>query len=421
MVKALDREPDSWSDLALACLAEAIKADSVSPNPRVGALIVDDQRQILARGYHRGPGKDHAEVDAVKNYRREVGQDLTGKTIVVNLEPCSHFGRTPPCCDLLIEQGFSKVIIPFADPYHQVAGRGIDKLRASGVQVLEDFGKYKDLAAWINRGFLKAVRQKKPWLTLKMATTLDGKIADRFGGSRYVTGSGAREQVMDLRQSHDCVLVGKRTVLLDDPRLDVRRTNDMSIVESGTCKAVIDARLEIELSGNVFDPRFGPTILFYDRALKMDQDQSVREKLLERKKRHPDLKCLGVDKATAQNEDSELDLNKIMSCLYDLGLYQILCEGGSRLATSLLEADLVDQIVWFVAPTLIMDARALSVVAPDLHTGAKNEARAIRSIDQVQRFINCNVAKVGQDTRIDLLSGAHADLADCPGRLHLIK
>ena len=418
MVRDLHRDPDDWSDLALACLAEALKADRVSPNPRVGALILDDDGHILARGYHRGPGRDHAEVDAVKNYQAKCGQDLNGKTIMVNLEPCSHFGRTPPCSDLLIEHGFGKVIIPFLDPYHEVSGRGVQKLHDKGILVVQDFGSHKDLAAWINRGFLKAVRQKMPWLTLKMATTLDGKIADRFGGSRYVTGSGARQQVMDLRQTHDCVLVGKRTVLLDDPRLDVRSPDG---VESATssCKAVIDARLEIGIEARVFDPELGPTILFYDRAL--DNDLSMRQQLAQRQARHPDLKCLGIQAKTGPGPDSQylgLDLTQVMSCLYDLGLYQILCEGGSRLATSLLEADLVDQIVWFVAPTLMLDAHALSVVAADPDSSGKNSAR---SIAQVQRFINCNVAQVGQDTRIDLLSGEHADLADCPGRLHLIK
>jgi riboflavin biosynthesis protein RibD len=199
------------------CLALAHEAaGNTAPNPLVGAVIVGDDGTVIAEGFHKRAGEPHAEAVALK----AAGSRANGKTIYVNLEPCCHQGRTPPCANALIEAGIKKVVVGALDPNPKVAGGGIALLKARGLEVVT--GVLREECRYINRGFFKSMQRQLPWLDLKLAATLDGRIADYAGTSRYITSTLALEYVQGLRAEADCILVGAHTALHDNPRLNLR-------------------------------------------------------------------------------------------------------------------------------------------------------------------------------------------------------
>ena len=300
----------------------------VWPNPAVGCVIVRDG-QILARGWTQPGGRPHAEVMALR------GCDARGAIAYVSLEPCAHQGKTPPCSDALIRAGVARVVTALTDPDPRVAGGGHAALRAAGVEVVE--GVLASEARLANAGFLLRVTEGRPWLTLKLALTLDGRIATATGESRWITGPMARRAVHALRVRHDAVLVGGGTARADDPDLRVRGLGvahqPVRVVASGTLDLPLPSRLG-DSAGQV------PVWLLHGTGAS----QAARDAWHQRGAR-----LLEVDQAA----EGALDAPAMMRALAGQGITRVLCEGGGALAASLLRAGLVDELVVFCAGKLI--------------------------------------------------------------------
>lgn len=299
----------------------------VSPNPLVGAVIVKNN-EIIAEGWHKHYGGDHAEVDAVKNAEIE---DFSDCTIYVNLEPCSHHGKTPPCADMLIEKNFKKVVIGMKDPNHLVAGNGINKLLNANVdvetEVLEN--EAKDL----NKVFIKHITTGSPYVIVKVAQTIDGKIALNDYSSKWITGAESRKLTHKLRSEVSAVLVGKNTVLQDNPKLNVRDAEGHN-----PHRIILDSQLSLSENLNVFtDNDKENTIIFCDLTAKeMDK-----------------FKKIGINVIPVKSINNQLDLNEILSQLGKLNITSILVEGGAGIFSSFVKNGLIDELHIFSAPKIV--------------------------------------------------------------------
>ena len=306
------------------------------PNPPVGAVVVDADGTVLGRGYHHKAGGPHAEVNAV----RDCGAaDLSSATIYVTPEPCSTTGRTPPCTNLLIGRKLHRVVIGCTDPNPKHAGRGVGILRAAGMEV--DVGVCEDECRELIAPFASTMLRHRPHLTLKLAMTLDGKIADRDGKSKWITGSASRGFVQRLRAGADAILVGSGTVLADDPQLVCRLRGR----KAGAWRVVVDSRGRLPATARILTDEYAAQTLvatteagavaLADRLPK-DAPHSTW-KLPSASDGHVDPKAL-IERLTAE-----------------LGVMEVLCEGGGELAGSLLRAGLVDRLVLFYAPVVLGD------------------------------------------------------------------
>lgn len=322
-----------------SCLELALKASGrTSPNPMVGAVIVDDHGKVIGSGFHEKAGTPHAEVHAL----REAGEAARGATLYVNLEPCCHHGRTPPCADAVVASGIAKVVVGMPDPNPKVAGGGIKLLNDAGIET--KVGVLEDECLWLNRAFVKRINTGLPWVCLKLAATLDGKIADRHGTSRWITGPDARAYVHELRNQYDAVMVGGKTAIKDNPQLNVR-----DIVDSrDPIRVIVDSKLELDPSMKVCQGKTGGrTIVFCQKAaLKTSKSFGA------------DVELVGIETSA-----TGLDLRLVLTALAERDVQSVLCEGGSRLAGSLLNAELVDEIHWLIAPKIISDVNAISAIS----------------------------------------------------------
>jgi diaminohydroxyphosphoribosylaminopyrimidine deaminase/5-amino-6-(5-phosphoribosylamino)uracil reductase len=298
-------------------------AGRTSPNPLVGAVLVRDGA-IVGQGWHRAAGGPHAEVDAL----RAAGERAKGATLYLNLEPCAHHGRTPPCAQAVIAAGVSRVVAAMRDPYPDVDGRGFLALRDAGVAVEE--GLLAQEAARLNEGFLTRLRHGRPFVLVKLAATLDGRVA--VPGRRYLTGTAARREAHRLRDRSDAVLVGVGTVLADDPQLTVREVRGRDPL-----RVVIDTEARTPANAKVVrarDPQRTIVIVARDADLRR-----VRR-----------LRDAGVLVATAPRAEGGLDLAAALRWLGDQGLNTVLAEAGPGVASALLRGGLADRLLIHVAP-----------------------------------------------------------------------
>ncbi len=324
------------------CLELARQAEGrTAPNPVVGAVVLNQNGDVVGEGYHHQAGQPHAEVNALN----QAGSAGVGGTLYVNLEPCCHTGRTPPCSKRVIESGIARVVIGTEDSNIKVAGGGIAELRAAGIDVV--CGVLAPQSLYLNRGFFKAQEEKMPWVALKMAMTLDGSIADRDGRSRYVSGVAARTFVMNLRDSFDCVLVGANTALLDNPALDVREVSTAARPCRNPLRAVIDAKCQISPSAKIFAPEGKVIVFTLGREMAKQGLYPQNCKLV----------------AAPQDSDGFINLRFCLEHLLNLGAQKILCEGGGKLAGSLIDLNFVDELYWIVAPKMLVDEKASRVVS----------------------------------------------------------
>jgi diaminohydroxyphosphoribosylaminopyrimidine deaminase / 5-amino-6-(5-phosphoribosylamino)uracil reductase len=297
----------------------------VWPNPAVGCVIVRDGR-VLARGWTQPGGRPHAEAMALAQC------DARGATAYVSLEPCAHHGKTPPCADALVASGVARVVTALTDPDPRVAGRGHAVLRAAGVEVVE--GLESEAARTVNAGFLCRLTDGRPMVTLKLALTLDGRIATASGESRWITGAQARRAVHALRANHDAVLVGAGTLRADDPDLRVR---DLGIARQPV-RVVALPRLDIAPDSRLLDGLAeAPVWLVHADRLELPDWLAAR----------------GVEGLGVVAGAEGLDLAAMLQALGARGLTRVFCEGGGQLAAGLLRAGLVDRIVVFQAGLLI--------------------------------------------------------------------
>ena len=346
-------------------------AGRVSPNPMVGAVIVRDGKAI-ASGWHRGPGKDHAEADALK----KVGFDAKGCDVYVNLEPCCHQDegkRTPPCVPALVSAGVRRVVIGTIDPNPRVAGRGLETLRKSGVEVV--VGVLEDECRRLNAAFAKWVTTGRPRVTLKMGVTLDGRVADRWGTSRWVTCEASRDRVHRMRSVSDAVIVGLGTARLDDPLLLPRGLRG----GHNPVRVVLDAE----------------ALLPPDSQLARTTDESpviVMARQGADARRIATLEGAGIEVVRLPSDGVRLDLGALLDALGRRGITSILAEGGATLAASLLKEGRVDELVLFYAPRLLADPEAPAFAAD----------MGIRKLSDAQGFDVVSVERSGSDVCVIL-------------------
>ena len=312
---------------ALALAARGL--GSTWPNPSVGCVIVRDGR-VVGRGHTRPGGRPHAETEAL----RAAAGHTRGATAYVTLEPCCHWGRTPPCTDALIAAGIARVVVALRDPDPRVDGEGLQRLREAGIAV--ETGLLEEEARRVNAGFIKRLRAGLPLVTLKLATTLDGRIATRTGESQWITGPEARRMAHALRGSHDAVMAGSGTLLADDPALTCRLPGYARLP---TVRVIADARLRTPLGARLFHDDAPAWI-----ATRPGHDPAALAALEQR-----GAAFLDVPPAPGGGLEPEALLRAIAA----RGITRLMVEGGAALAASLLRAGLVDRLAWFVAPSLI--------------------------------------------------------------------
>ena len=302
-----------------------------APNPAVGCVIVN-HGHVVGRGWTAAGGRPHAETRALE----QAGAAAPGATAYVTLEPCAHVGKTPACAAALIEAGVSTCVVAARDPDPRVNGQGIAMLREAGIAVRE--GVLRDEAEALNRGFFTRVIEGRPMVTLKLATSLDGRIAARTGDSRWITGEAARARGHLLRAEHDAIMVGSQTAILDDPELTCRIPG---LEDRSPVRVIVDGRLRLPLTGKLVQTAARVPTLLFTRA---DADH-LRAAAFEQ---------AGVDLIRlSDGPDGMIDLAEALQALGRRGLTRVLVEGGSRLAAALLAAGLVDEVAWFTAPALL--------------------------------------------------------------------
>lgn len=304
---------------------------TVWPNPAVGCVLAKDGR-VIGRGWTQPGGRPHGETEAL----RRAGEAARGATAYVSLEPCCHWGQTPPCVDALIAAGVERAVVALEDPDRRVAGQGLRRLRAAGLAV--ETGLLAEEAAEINAGFLCRLRLGRPLVTLKLATSLDGRIATAAGESRWITGPSARDHAHTLRAVHDAVMVGSGTVLADDPQLTCRLPG---LGHCSPVRIVVDRRLAVSPEARLMTDASRVPIWVLTLA---SADPTRRKALLARG-------AVVID--IAADATGGIDFAAALAALGERGITRVLVEGGGQLAAALAHARLIDRLAWFHAPLLI--------------------------------------------------------------------
>jgi diaminohydroxyphosphoribosylaminopyrimidine deaminase/5-amino-6-(5-phosphoribosylamino)uracil reductase len=349
------RDEEAMRDaLELAARAKG----NTSPNPMVGAIVIAADGSMAGAGYHERAGAAHAEAAALA----QAGHRASGATLVVSLEPCHLRGRTPACTDAIIAAGVTRVVIAMLDPDARERGQGVAALRAAGIAV--DAGMRDDEAARLNRMYVRHRTTGRPYVTLKMAQSLDGAVALRPQERLQLTGARARAHVRDLRYEHDAVLIGVGTALVDDPQLTVRPYRRRSVpyvrvVADSAARLPLDSRLVKDRS------RASTTVAVTGAApaQRVDALEAAGVRVL---------RC-------AQDAQGRIDLGDLLKRLGALDILGLLCEGGPRLAASLLDGSYVDEAQWIVAPAILGSAAAAPVVA-GLRAAVHFDVRSVRKL-----------------------------------------
>jgi diaminohydroxyphosphoribosylaminopyrimidine deaminase / 5-amino-6-(5-phosphoribosylamino)uracil reductase len=347
------------------------------PNPRVGCVLISSRGEILATGHTQQAGGPHAEIEALR-IAREAGHDPRGATAVVTLEPCSHHGRTPPCCDALAEAGLARVVVAIGDPNPRVAGQGLERLRAAGIEVELVGGAWGAASRELNIGFFSRMQRGRPWVRMKVAASLDGRTALDDGRSQWITGETARSDGHAWRRRAGAVLTGIGTVRDDDPRLDVR----LVPTARQPLRVVIDSRLEISPAARVLQAP--------GRALVYTaSDDAARTAALT-----SDTVEVARVPADAQGKT---DLAALLADLARREVNELHVEAGEKLNGSLLRAGLVDELVVYIAPRLLGPGRGIAAFGP------------LASLADSLNFEFVDVERVGADLRLRLRPPGRAD------------
>lgn len=307
-----------------------------SPNPMVGAVIVNNG-VIVGEGFHPKAGEPHAEIFALK----AAGEKACGGSLYVNLEPCCHFGRTPPCTNAIINAGIKSVYVAAVDPNPLVSGKGIEQLRNAGIQV--DVGLLEDKAHELNKGFIKRIQTGMPYITWKAAMSIDGKIATKSGDSRWITGERARREVQKLRNANDAIITGIGTVIADDPEMTVHGIKNAQ----NPVRVILDSKASIPLEAQILSGD-AQTIIFITSNAPADKICHLKSK------------CEVI--VVPSDPDGRVDLKSVMIKLGEIGINTALLECGGELAASMLNAHLIDEGIVFIAPKIIGGREAKTIV-----------------------------------------------------------
>lgn len=347
-----------------------------SPNPMVGAVVLDSEGRPVGEGYHAHCGGPHAEVHALG----EAGELARGGTIYVTLEPCSHHGRTPPCVEAIIAAGVRRVVVSVSDPNPPAAG-GAERLLSEGIEVTE--GVSSESGRILNRRWLRWAQDRRPWITAKAAISLDGRIATRTGHSTWITGEAARDRGLELREEHDAILVGIDTVLADNPRL----TRRLGLNQDGDWRRIIlDSKLRTPTDAIVVqsDPEL-TMVIHTDQATDEDRQRLGRT---------------GVELVEITADDNDrVSVGEMLKHLGGRGITALLVEGGATVHGSFFDADCVDEIFFFVAPVVI-GGEAPSAVA----------GLGIADLDMARRYHFEDFSRHGNDLELHGVNREDADV-----------
>lgn len=370
-------DTDSQGSRDIVMMARAMKLAArgqytCMPNPAVGCVIVLNN-SVVGEGWHQLAGEAHAEVNALQ----DAGELARGATVYVTLEPCSHFGRTPPCADALIEAGVARVVFGMSDPNPKVAGSGLEKLRQAGIAV-EGPGLEVE-AQQLNRGFIKRQQQGLPWVTVKLAMSLDGRTAMDSGESQWITGSAARRDVQRLRAKSCAIVTGIGTVLHDDPSLTVRADeleldNAADIAARQPLRVVVDSQLNMPTDAKMLSAE---GLSLKDLALIATACDDLLPMPIE-----------GAEVVCLAGDGGQVDLSALLKVLAEKECNRVLVEAGAELAGAFLQAGLVDEFIIYMAPKLLgSSARPLLTLPLD-------------SMDQQVALDITDMRQVGDDIRI---------------------
>ena len=337
-----------YEELMKKCIMLARQAEgNTSPNPLVGCVILDKNGKEISTGFHKKYGENHAERDALLKLKN--GEEKDG-TLVVNLEPCSHFGKTPPCADLIIERGLKKVVIGMRDVNPIVAGNGIKKLQAAGIEVIENI--LEDECKRLNEVFIKNMQEHKTFIAIKTATTLDGKIATSNGSSKWITSEQARNEVKNIRNRYDAIMTTSSTIIADNPTMEHRK------------KIILDRELKTDLNAKIYQS--GEIYLFYAENKRPPIHQNIKF-------------------IPTPIKDEKLNLDFILKKLYDLKIYSVLIESGGVFNGTALE--FADKIYHFIAPKITSDNTSRSCF----------NSRQINDINNSYNFHITQINRFGED------------------------
>lgn len=339
-----------------------------SPNPLVGAVIVKDHK-IIGEGFHEYFGGPHAEINAFTNSK----EDVKGATMYVTLEPCSHYGKTPPCANAIAEKKISKVVVGMMDPNPLVAGRGIKILRNSGIEVIS--GVLEDEVKRMNEIFIKYITTRLPFGILKTAMTLDGKIATSVGDSKWITNEKSIRCVHELRHKVASIMVGIGTVLIDNPKLNTRLHNKNG---KDPVRIIVDTTAQIPLDSNVLN------LDSKAKTIIATTEKADKEKLKA-------IKAKGAEIIVTPLKGNKVDLSYLMKSLGDQGIDSILIEGGSSLSFSALEQGIVDKVIFFIAPKIIGGANSKTPVGGE----------GIKYIKDAILLENIHISKFNEDIMVE--------------------
>jgi diaminohydroxyphosphoribosylaminopyrimidine deaminase/5-amino-6-(5-phosphoribosylamino)uracil reductase len=313
----------------------------VAPNPAVGCVIVSNNDRVVGRGWTQPGGRPHAETEALA----EAGGAARSATVYVTLEPCAHHGKTPPCTEALVQAGVARVVVALEDPDPRVNGAGLNRLREAGIVV--ETGVLEGEAKHLIEGFLRRIREARPLVTLKIAQSLDGRIALASGHSKWITGERARAYGHFLRAQHDAILIGIETALADDPLLTVRVAG---LEDRSPLRVVLDTHGRLPVRAKLVQTaKTIPTVLFTASSAA------------------DDLRHFGVEiVSTARGPDGRIDMAAMLRALAERGVTRLLVEGGARVHASFLSGGLVDRIEVFTAPIVLGDDARAAVTAMGL-------------------------------------------------------
>lgn len=349
----------NYEKLMRECFALAEKgAGKVLTNPMVGAILIKDG-EIISKGYHHGFGKDHAEVNCFKNAK----VDVSGATMVVNLEPCSHFGKNPPCVDEVIRQGVKKVVISNLDTNPKVDS--IQKMRDAGIEVI--MGVLEEEGRLLNEKFFFNMKYHRPLISLKYAMSLDGKIATKDYDSKWISGEESRNFVHKLRNDYDAILIGKNTLIKDNAKLNCRLDGGVDPV-----RIILANDLDFDENLEIFKLDSDKDTII---ATTSDKDLEVNAKIL-----------------LCKEKNGQVDLEDLLDKLYQMNISSVLVEGGSLVNTSFLENDLVDKIYEFIAPIVVggKDSRSAFL------------GQGVSEIKDAEKFEIANLERFGEDIMVEV-------------------
>lgn len=361
-------DDEKYIKLALNLAKKA--SNRVFPNPFVGCVIIKNNR-IISTGYHQYFGGPHAEIVALNKIKNK--KILKNSTMYINLEPCCHWGKTPPCCDVLIKSGIKRIVISMSDPNPLVNGKGIQILRKNKIEIKT--GILQQQAEELNKVYIKYITKKLPYVIIKTAMTIDGKIATSTGDSKWISSDKARQFVHKLRSEVDAVIVGINTVLKDNPELTTHSKN-----LKNPLRIIIDPYLKIPLNSKVLNIKTAPSII-------------ISNKIVKENKKYDILCKKGIEILTFDLKNDIIDFNEIIQKLLNSGIYYVMIEGGGETNYLALNSGVVDEMLFFISPIIVGGRNAKTPVEG---IGIEKIKDAIKSkfCDEIKRFDNTVLLKI---------------------------